>query len=115
MRRLRRTVFAAFAASLLSVVPAAAEDYCVGEAPCLPTLAQALEAARDHPGPDRVLLPKGEHEVPPGPADAAAEPVEIIGEGTATELAPELGATSTLRLAEPASRVSSLTLTPPGP
>jgi hypothetical protein len=116
MRRLRRTVFLALAASLLVASPAAAEDYCVGEEPgCLPTLAAALDAAREHLGPDRVLLAAGEHEVPPGAADAPGEPVEIVGDGPNTRLTPAVAATSTLWLADPASRAIGLTVDPPGP
>jgi hypothetical protein len=115
MWRLRRTVLAALAASLLGAVPAHANDYCVGEKEgCEATLALALQAAREHDGPDRVLLEDGTYEVPAARADGDGEPVEIVGSGPATELVPELGAPYTLRLGEPGSRAIALTLSPPG-
>jgi hypothetical protein len=99
-----RTVVAALAVALAWAAPSSADDFCVGDATgCAATLAAALEDARDHPGPDRVLLEAGEHEVPTGLADAPAEPVEIVGKGVATELTGE-----PLWLAEPASRLSSV-------
>lgn len=89
----------ALVASLLWAAPAAAEDYCVGDAPeCVASLALALDAARTHAGPDRVLLGAGEHEVPDGVADAPGEPVEVVGAGPGTQL------TGALWLDEAASR-----------
>ena len=111
----RRIAVAALAALLVTAPDVRAEDFCVGDPPCLATLAEALDAARAGEGPDRVLLPGGEHEAPAGPADGIGEPVEIVGAGTATRIVPETGATSTLWLAEPASRVTALTLASPGP
>ena len=110
----RRIAVAAFAALLVTAPAARADEYCVGDEPqCLPTLAEALTAARSHDGPDRVLLRAGEHDAPAGHADAAGEPVEIIGAGTATRIAAAAGATSTLWLAEPGSRATALTIDAP--
>jgi hypothetical protein len=99
-----RTAVAAIVTASLWASPAVADDFCVGaEAGCVATLELALQAARDHPGPDRVLLAKGEHEVPAGDADAPGEPVTVAGTGPVTSLTGE-----PLSLAEPGSRVSSL-------
>jgi hypothetical protein len=111
-----RIAAAALAAVLLSAAPAAADDYCVGDgAGCFKTLAEALDAARAHTGPDRVLLPAGDLDVPAGPADGPGEPVELIGKGPTTHLTAAAGATATLRLEEPASRATSLVVAAPGP
>ena len=112
----RRIAVAALAALLVAAPDALAKDFCVGESdPCLPTLQDALNAARASAGPDRVLLESGDFEVPAGPADAIGEPVEIIGTGTSTRLVADAAATSTLWLSDPASRATALTVTAPGP
>ena len=115
MWALRRIAVAALVALLVTAPDALAEDYCVGPAPCLETLAQALDAARANEGPDRVLLGAEQYVAPGGPADAIGEPVEIAGAGTATRIVAEDGATATLWLAEPGSRATALTLAAPGP
>lgn len=111
-----RIVAAAVAGLFSWASPASADDYCVGDQPpCLATFEAALDAARAHPGPDRVLLGAGEHEAPVGPADGPGEPVEVLGAGTATRIVAATGATSTLALAEPGSRVTALAIAGPGP
>lgn len=68
-------------AMLVAAAPARAETCTVGDAAC-PTLAEALRAAEERPGEDRVRLPAGEVEA----GDAAYESddaLQLTGQGIA--------------------------------
>ena len=70
---------------LLWAAPADAATYCVGTAApgCVdqPSLSAALAAAADAPGDDTIRIGR---RTEPGPvADAAGEPVHVIGAGPA--------------------------------
>src|SRR5829696_7247056 len=86
-KTLRGLLTGAVVATGLATAPSAfATDYCVGIAGCATTEADipaALTQAKNHPGPDRVLIGPGNFTTPGGLLyfGDAGNPVEIIGAG----------------------------------